>query len=373
MARAAYVHIPFCAHKCDFCDFAAFSGLDHLASEYCHIVAQEIQCRLSSEPNNEPLSSIFFGGGTPGYIEPDLLNIILHKLNEMTPFAKDIEISLETTPHAITREKTENWLKAGINRLSIGVESFDDHELKAMGRDHTEKQAIKGISVATESGLENISIDLMYGLPEQTIQSFETSIEKSLSFGLPHLSAYGLTIANNSPLLTRYPKNSPSYPTEDVYVHMYESLLKLTEAYGLNRYEISNFSKNGFKSKHNITYWLNEDYLAFGVSAHRYVNGVRSSNYRSLNKYMKDFLTNETYEVIDEKTKINEAVMLGLRLKEGISLEKFKAKYEVDILLEKSNQITNLIDNELLELEDGRLFLSTKGVLVSNLVIGELI
>lgn len=372
---SAYVHIPFCTHKCDFCDFAAFAGLDHLATEYCDIVCHEIEQRLSGFAKLQ-LTSIFYGGGTPGLIHPELLAGIHNKLVGKVTLAKDSEVTLETTPHAITPEKAREWLKLGINRLSIGVETLNDEELRSIGRDHSEKEAIDGIRMASEAGFSNISCDLMHGLPTQTISSWRTTLRTLLSLaqaGLPitHISAYGLQLASNSPLYSRFPKNSRSYPDEDLCTKMYQILVAMMKAQGFFQYEISNFSLPGFQSRHNLGYWHNHEYLGFGVSAHRYVNRVRSSNWRSLTRYMNDYTSDETSEFIGDETRVREAIMLGLRLRQGIDLRQFLTEYDVDLESRFAVEIERFQSGQFMEIKDGRLALTQEGVLVSNTVIAE--
>lgn len=373
MAKSAYIHIPFCSHKCDFCDFAAFAGVDELSSEYCSVVAEEIRLRLQKDPNGEPLETVFFGGGTPGYVEPSLLAIILDSLRNECGIASDAEISLETTPQTISIEKCKQWLSMGINRISIGIESLHDSELKAMGRDHTRAQALKGYETARAAGYENIALDLMYGLPEQTLHSWEQTLDDLLALKPEHLSAYGLTIAGNSPLLFRYPRNSEKYPNEESFVQMYSMLVEKCQSAGLPQYEIANFAKTELQSRHNLSYWNNMEYLAFGVSAHRYYRGVRSSNFRGLKKYMREFLESENVEVIDEKTRLQEAIFLGLRLIKGINITEFVAKYGVNLLQTKRPKIDQYRELGFLDLHGDQLSLTQKGVLISNSILAELI
>jgi oxygen-independent coproporphyrinogen-3 oxidase len=380
MVSHAYVHIPFCSHKCDFCDFAAFAGLDHLTGEYEQVVLQEIDDRLNAlrekrgDPGESRLHSIFFGGGTPGLVEPRVLGAMLEKLGSHIKPASDVEITLETTPHAITREKLAKWIEFGINRISIGVESFLDEELKAMGRDHTSAQAFKGLELACESGVEVVALDLMYGLPTQTVESFAQSLASATEFAagyknLLHVSAYGLHLAQNSPLYSRFPRGTEAYPADNVYVDMFETLVETLENAGFEHYEVSNFARPGKQSIHNLAYWNNAEYLAFGVSAHRYLEGVRSSNWRSLKRYMRDPLGDETVDVIDEQTRCREAIMLGLRLRRGIDIASFANEYGFDLTERFSTEIERFARAGLMEIADGRLILTRKGVPVSNSVI----
>jgi putative oxygen-independent coproporphyrinogen III oxidase len=378
MTVSAYIHIPFCSHKCDFCDFAAFAGLDHLAPEYCQIVQREIDERLNLEAVSEKLASIFYGGGTPGLIEPSLLGGIHSKLVTRLELVEEAEISLETTPHSITLDKANAWLNLGINRLSIGVETFSDLELKAIGRDHTREQAMAGIDAAVKAGFQNISCDLMYALPTQTIVSWKSSLDELFTIAsdydqIKHFSSYGLHLASNSPLFSRFPKSSESYPNDEIYNEMYELLVRQATAAGFEQYEVSNFSRPGCQSRHNLSYWNNSDYLAFGVSAHRYRGGIRSSNWRSLARYMQDPLGHEVYEVITPEMRQCESIMLGLRKIAGINLDAFEAEFGFRLEYKNEAKIERLVAGGFVRIADGCLSLTQQAVPISNSVIAELI
>ncbi len=381
--QSAYIHIPFCTHKCEFCDFAAFAGLIELEDEYCQILAGEIESRLSQRQEALSLKTIFYGGGTPGLIKPSNIAMIHKQLLKFAPLQTglkpgELEIALETTPHAITAQKAQEWLEIGINRLSIGIESLSDAELSAIGRDHSVAEAIAGVAIAHQAGFESISIDFMYGLPTQTLASWQATLDAAIELtelypSIQHISAYGLEIAKNSPLLSRFPRDSASYPSEDHCVEMYEALVRTLESHNYQQYEVSNFAKPGQQSQHNLTYWRNAPYFAFGVGAHRYVDGVRSANLRSLKKYMRSPLTDEVSEIIDAQTCIKEGIMLGLRLVQGIDLKQFEQDYEVDLLATQGSEIDYLCEQKLLELSDGKLKITRQGIPISNSIIGRLI
>ncbi len=377
MSLSAYVHIPFCTHKCEFCDFAAFAGLSHLETEYCQIVCQEIDQRDTSDILSRKLDSVFYGGGTPGLITISNLSLIHNRLLEKFGTNENCEVNLETTPHAITSEKVKGWIDLGINRLSIGVESFQDDELKAIGRDHTRKQAYDGIATALENGVENISLDLMYGLPTQSLDSWKNSLNQlfELSAAHPqikHFSSYGLHLANNSPLYSKFPKDSSHYPGDQSHEEMFLLLLETAREAGFQHYEVSNFCKPGHQSRHNLSYWNNSEYLAYGVSAHRYLGGVRSSNWRSIAAYMKDYLGCETSEKIDRETRMKEAIMLGLRLRKGLDLVDFETCFGVSLLDKFEEPIERLTEGGFVEIENDFLRITDRGVLVSNSIIAEL-
>ncbi len=373
-ARSAYIHIPFCSYKCDFCDFTAFAGLDHLAGRYVEVVCGEIEARTALlSTDDRQVGSVFYGGGTPGLIEPALVARLQQTLCRHTHLAAEAEVSLETTPQTVTPEKAAAWLALGVNRLSIGIQSLNDDELAAIGRDHGSEQALAGVRIARRAGFRNINTDLMYGLPNQTIDSWRSTLARVLALDLPHLSAYGLQLSSATPLSRRYSPASPAYGGEDQFASMYELLVSMTAAAGLVQYEISNFARPGFESRHNLSCWQSGEYLAFGVGAHRYVGGVRSSNWRSLKRYMAEPLGSEMEEPIDADTRLREAVFLGLRTRRGIDLQQIRQQYGVDLLDRFRAQIDRLLAGGFLESAEGRLALSQKGVLVSNLVMSELI
>jgi oxygen-independent coproporphyrinogen-3 oxidase len=371
MAHSAYVHIPFCANKCDFCDFAVVVGRDGLIGDYCRTVCREIAGRTAESAAAGRLASVFYGGGTPGYISAGDLALVHDALEKATGIAADAEITLETTPETVTPASARAWLELGVNRLSIGVESLDDSVLAAAGRKGTRQAALGAIGAALEAGFANVSLDLMYGLPGQTLKSWVATLEETMSYPIQHLSAYGLALAPGSPLLSRYPRGDGAYPDEELYLAMYEQLVAITEQHGFVQYEISNFSRPGFQCRHNLTYWDNEEYFGFGLGAHRYVQGVRSSNFRSLPRYMRDCLSNDLEERIDAGTRAREAIFLGLRKRAGIDLAAFRARYGMDLLQSHGSTVEGLGSLDLLELVDGHLRLTQKGVLVSNTVMSE--
>jgi putative oxygen-independent coproporphyrinogen III oxidase len=371
MAHSAYVHIPFCAHKCDFCDFTAFAGLDHLMTPYSQVVCREIEQRLKETPAERPLISVFYGGGTPGLLDAGNLALIHQSLIAEAGLAPDAEVTLETTPSSITVDKARQWLEVGINRLSIGVESLQDNELEAMGRGQGRAEAIRGIEAALSAGFSNLSCDLMYGLPEQTLESWDDTLSQILAYDLQHLSAYGLTISSNSPLLNRYPRDCQSYPDEEKFATLYELLVSKTNQSGLGQYEISNFCKPGFESVHNLAYWGNQEYYGFGVGAFRYINRVRSNNWRSMKRYMEDCISVESAEEIDDDTCKRESIFLALRTRRGLDPQEFRKLFDLDFTSQYAQSIEKLTAGGFLEWHDERFRLTQTGILISNLVMAE--
>lgn len=379
LIQNAYVHIPFCTYKCDFCDFAAFAGLEDRQQEYVDRLIWEIGQRVGkTRADVGPLKTLHFGGGTPGLLPVPLLSSIIQTLESTYGFDKDIEIALETTPQAVSDAVALQWQALGINRLSIGVESLDDRELEAIGRKQTESQALHAIDIVQNAGLQNISIDFMYGLPEQTLDSFGRTLQKIKRIikthpGIKHLSAYALELAISAPLLKTYPSGDARYPQDEDTVSMLYALIDTMADLGLEHYEVSNFARPGYHSRHNHNYWTRKPYLAYGVGAHRFVDGIRSSNYRSFNRYIRDPLFDETREVIDDDIALQEAIMLGLRLRSGLSLSQISDDFGYDLRHERAKALQTMIQENLLDLSDGVLSITRKGLPLSNSVISSLI
>lgn len=376
MIQAAYIHLPFCVHKCDFCDFAAFAGMQHLESEYCAIVLEEIKQRVKQTRSPIKLESIFYGGGTPSVVAPENLLSIHKGLLELVECSENAEITIESTPHSITKEKAQFWRELGINRISIGIESLRDDELSAIGRDHTSSQARAGIELACQADFPVISLDFMYSLPTQTVDSWQRTLDEFVELAscrkqIKHVSAYGLELVGNSPLYSRFAKNSCAYPDDDNFNLMRERLIETLAKAGFEQYEVSNFAKPGFACRHNLTYWRNAEYLAFGVGAHRYVDGVRSSNIRSLTRYIREPLSVDLFEPIDQAMRLKEGIMLGFRMLKGINLANFEKEYGVDLFDSYEMPIKRMLDAGMLELENGQLAIPQKKLALSNSIIAE--
>jgi len=372
----AYIHIPFCNYKCHFCDFVTAPNNTDQQDEYCNTLGQEIEQRISRMSEKPSVGTIFYGGGTPGTLASPLLAKVHLTLLANIKLLQNAEVTLETTPETVTLEKAKVWRELGINRLSIGVESFDDGELKALGRRHTVADAITAIDLAVQAGFENINCDLMYALPVQDLSGWHESLGKFLQTAklfpeIKHLSAYSLELSPHTPLAKMFPVANDDKAAENKFIDQHAYLLKTIPEAGFEQYEISNFSKNGFQSAHNINYWRQGNYLAFGVAACRYLSPYRSSNWRSLNKYMQDCLGEESSELIDEATRMKEAVMLGLRMNAGIDLDDFQQMFHFDLLDRNSGLICRLLESELIICTDQRLRLTGKGQAVANLIIAE--
>lgn len=352
-----YIHIPFCIRKCHYCSFISFGAEAKRYGLYFDALKKELEYK---KPKN--LKTIYIGGGTPSCIPIEFYEMLNFD------FTNDCEFTFEVNPKTVDSNYLRRLRALGVNRLSIGIQSFDDKILTQIGRLHNANDATECVKQAQNSGFDNINIDLIYGLPNQTIEIWKETLNTALSLGVQHISAYGLKIEDGTPFGKNPPKNLPD---EDLCADMYTECVKtLTEA-GFRHYEISNFALSGFESKHNINYWKNMPYIACGVAAHGYENGVRYENTEDFETYIKNPLTPAKTTVLPPEDILAEAVFLGLRLKEGIDLEEFKTRYGVDFEAKYARQIEKFKD--FFERKNGKISLTTEGFMLSNVILSEFI
>lgn len=353
-----YIHVPFCAKKCPYCDFYSCNYNLTTVEQYTDAVIRDIK----NLPENICTDTVYFGGGTPSLLPVDMLNKIIDALKYQCCIINP-EITLEVNPCTVTEKKLLQYITIGINRLSFGVQSVHDDELKFLGRMHSWEKAKKIINSAQSIGFKNISCDVIIGLPEQNIDKIKTTFNKIAELSVQHISAYILKIEENTPFNT--PDIINTLPDDDhvsdLYLFMVEELQKL----GYIQYEISNFSKIGFESKHNLKYWKCQDYIGLGPSAHSCFNGKRYCISPDLNKYL-----NSTEKIITDENACNddEKIMLGLRLTEGININDFP--YKKDLFLKKVKLFQKL---GLVNIENNCVKLTSEGFLVSNSIINEFI
>ena len=425
-----YIHIPFCIKKCDYCDFLSFACEDvKLREEYVNTVIREIK---RSEFAGRHVSTVFFGGGTPSILTPVQIGAILDTLRTCFDVAKDAEISLECNPGTATEEKLKGFYDIGINRLSIGMQSANDEELKRLGRVHDFAQFCDTYRYAREAGFTNINVDIMSALPGQSLQSYMDTLDKVVSLGPEHISAYSLIIEEGTPFYEIYGDceeqgDYESLPDEDTEREMYyETDRRLTEA-GYHRYEISNYARDGYECAHNKVYWTGDDYLSFGIGASSYVDGARFSNIEDIYAYMKfvnkeesvlydddvifeypcdrawdsdmdpmyfdeetcdEDMSNDTlYEAtvngpeevewregihrLSVNERMEEFMIVGLRLMCGVSKTVWRKRFDVDIESVYGPVLEKLKTQELIECTDERIRLTTRGIDVSNQVLAQ--
>lgn len=361
MPKSVYIHIPFCKSKCKYCAFTSFpTENDNEKIGYTFSLLKEI----SDNYRGEELNTLYFGGGTPSLMPIDLLSKIIKKFN----LAQNSEVTFELNPDDTSEDYLKSLLTIGINRLSIGSQTFNDEILKLIGRRHNSSQIVETVKLAQEVGFRNISVDLIYGLPHQTKEILVDDLQKFLELNIQHISTYGLKIEENSYFSRNMPDNLPD---EDLQADFYELINDILEKNGFYRYEISNFAKKGFESKHNLNYWNNEEYYGFGLSAHGYADGVRYSNYLAMDEYMKNPSVHEFGNILTNKEKLEEEIFLGFRKREGIDIRRIKERFDINFD-EKYKGLLSKYSDYFIKTPKGYA-LTLQGVLISNLILSEFI
>lgn len=366
LVKSAYIHIPFCEHICHYCDFNKVFLEGQPVNEYLISLGQEMKHRVSA---SEKLDTIFVGGGTPTSLDASQLDTLCESITTHLPFENG-EFTFEANPGDLTQDKLRVLKDHGVNRLSFGVQSFNDDLLKGIGRTHKSKDVYTSVENAQKVGFSNISIDLIYSLPRQTEEDFQDTLTKALDLDLPHYSAYSLIVEPKTVFYNLMRKGKLSLPSQDQEAAMYEILIETMEKYGINQYEISNFAKPGFESKHNLVYWDNNEYYGLGAGAHGYINGVRYSNYGPLKKYM-DPISEGSLPTIQEHgvTKaemMEEEMFLGLRKVEGVSKTTFQQKFGSSIESVFGPSIEEMEKRGLLSVNEERIALTKQGRFLGN-------
>jgi oxygen-independent coproporphyrinogen III oxidase len=370
LIKAAYLHIPFCEHICHYCDFNKVFLKGQPVDEYLRSLEIEIKNTLASYPTTQ-LSTIYVGGGTPTSISLQQLEYFLDIIQKhLFPRGNIQEFTFEANPGNLEKEKLQLLKEAGVNRISFGVQSLDDELLHRIGRTHRKKDVMDTIALAQDVGFENINIDLMYGLPGQTMNMFKETIELSFQLNVQHFSAYSLIVEPKTVFYNLMMKGQLHLPTQDEEADMYEYIMDQMNNHGYIQYELSNFALKGYESRHNLTYWDNEEYYGFGAGAHSYIHGTRRSNAGPLKKYMKKieekgFPFLEENQISKEEA-MEEEMFLGLRKTEGVSKRKFFEKYNLMIEDVFQVQIDEQKRKGLLEETEEFIRLTHKGKMLGN-------
>lgn len=335
-----------------------------------YLRALEKEMQISVQGHNEVLETVFVGGGTPTALNEEQLEKLVLSIKKQMKMDSNTEYTFEANPGDLSKEKLAILKDAGVNRLSFGVQTFNDQLLERIGRTHRAKDVFASIEAAKAIGFENISIDLIYSLPGQTKQDFAGSIQTAFSLGLVHYSGYSLIIEPKTVFYNLMKKGKLSVPDEDAEAEMYETLMDQMEQQGMKQYEISNFAVPGFESKHNLTYWNNEEYFGFGAGSHSYVNGVRQSNFGPLKKYIEP-LAKGALPIMDahqvtRAEKMEEEMFLGLRKTDGISIRHFQQKFHVNPEDLFAEQISEWKRKGLLNCDGERIFLTRQGRMLGN-------
>jgi len=369
-----YIHIPFCASKCSYCDFYSLAGCDYRMPEYQEALLAHIEESSHSIKSYE-VDSVYFGGGTPSYYGADRLVQILDLLKKNGNLRLDAEITVECNPDSVSPAALKLLRQEGVNRLSLGVQASDNNLLKLIGRRHSFQQAVKAYREARQAGFDNISIDLMYGLPSQTKADWADTLGKIVELHPEHISAYGLKLEPNTPMYREY-KGSPILPDDDEQADMYSFAAEMLERYGYKQYEISNFAAPGFASRHNLKYWNMEDYISFGPGAASCVGNVRYSFVKDLKEYISGVHRKvsivEEYEEVTPLERSVEYIMLGMRTTRGISRRDYILRTQCD--WRPIEQVLRAFKDKgwVAQTED-RWHFTVPGFLISNTLIGILL
>jgi putative oxygen-independent coproporphyrinogen III oxidase len=365
MAKSAYIHIPFCEHICHYCDFNKVFLEGQPVDEYLMRLGEEMKLRRQEGQ----LDTIFVGGGTPTSLDARQLAYLCEKINEHLPFSGG-EFTFEANPGDLGEEKLKVLKDHGVNRLSFGVQSFNDDLLKSIGRTHKSEDVYTSVKAAEKVGFDNISIDLIYSLPKQTEEDFKDTLTKALDLDLPHYSAYSLIVEPKTVFYNLMRKGKLSLPSQEQEAAMYDVLIQTMERYGIHQYEISNFAKEGFESLHNLVYWDNEEYVGLGAGAHGYINGVRYSNHGPLKKYMEPVSLGEVPTIqshdVTKGEMMEEEMFLGLRKTAGVSRKRFEEKFGAAVESIFPDALEEMTGKGLLEVEGDRIRLTKQGRFLGN-------
>lgn len=370
-----YVHIPFCKSKCKYCDFISFTCSENKIEKYFDILVKEIESKKNC--TNKQVTTIYIGGGTPSFPDSKYIVKIVNTIKNTFQISKDCEITIEVNPGTITREKLLDYKNVGINRISIGLQSTNDRILKLIGRIHTYKEFLNTYNLVQDVGYNNINIDLMLGIPTQTISELEDSVKKVIELNPKHISIYSLIVEDNTQMKKLIDNGELALPSEEIERKMYWKAKKLLEHNGFNQYEISNFSKKEYESKHNLDCWNQEEYVGVGVAAHSYLSRKRFSNIESLEEYIKnenDFEKNVIInEIQNKEEQAKEYMMIGLRKIRGISISEFEKKFRINPLFYFRFEINELVEKSLIEVDLDTIKLTSKGLDFANLVFEKFI
>lgn len=368
-----YIHIPFCKRKCAYCDFVSFSGKQSLISKYIESLKKEIfDCKLNKK--DYKVETIYFGGGTPSFIESKYIVSILNLLREKFNVSKNAEITIEVNPGTVDKEKLQNYYNSGINRISIGLQSTNSQLLKLVGRIHSYKQFLEVYNFAQEVGFKNINVDLMIGLPVQTLQDVEKDVERICTLNPKHISVYSLIVEEGTRIEEKIKNKELYLPSEELERKMYWKVKNTLQEKGYKHYEISNFAKKGYESKHNLACWNQEEYIGFGLASHSYINGKRYSNTIDFEEYF-DYPENSKimHEEQAKEDTMKEYMLLGLRKIEGVKISEFKNKFIENPIYKYRDELNKLCTQGLIEIEVDNIKLTDKGIDLANIVWEEFI
>jgi oxygen-independent coproporphyrinogen-3 oxidase len=370
-----YIHIPYCLHKCGYCDFNSHKINPEEMGSYVAALLREMKHYSKGLAKDKQIATIFLGGGTPTTLDIHLLEEILQTIRHRFDVSDDCEITFEANPATVSLEPLQKMRTAGYNRISIGVQSFHEPELKLLDRIHSEEEIHMTVDRAREAGFDNLSLDLMFALPGQTMTSWENNLQQALNKNPEHLSTYNLTIEPETAFHTLQAKGKLTLPPDDNQLEFYKkSIQTLTEA-GYQHYEISNFCKPGMECQHNLIYWNNGDTLGLGAGASSFLGGTRFKNCNLPARYIREIEATSTAvefrEQLEQNKAMGEALMLGLRLRDGMNIEPFEERFQTSFHKTYDQVISSLTKKNLITLNDNRIALSAEGLFLADSVILE--
>jgi len=376
MSLSLYIHYPFCLRKCLYCAFNSRSDAPCTAEEYLAGLLREMALRSRMQEKGTSAVTLYLGGGTPSLLEASQVARLIDAAAKNYALAADAEITLECNPGTVSGAKLVAFRRAGVNRLSLGIQSFDDAFLEMLGRSHTAGQAVAAFTAARDAGFDNIGIDLIHSLPDQTPAQWQSELERACALQPEHLSVYGLSVEDGTPFALLEEEGKLVLPDEEESVCMYEKAAELLSASGYEQYEIANFARPGFRSHHNSGYWQRRPYLGFGAGAHSYLRlpgvGVRFSNAERTEEYLRllsrGSLPTRESRNLSRAEAMAESLFLGLRLAEGVSLERFQEEFSVSFQEAFGPVCADLFAAGHLEIRDGFLRLAAKARILSNQV-----
>lgn len=375
MFNRLYIHIPFCREKCGYCAFTSRTPRHNELDDYPALLMKELQLAAADGGAEKPLDSIYFGGGTPSLLPPSHVARIIEKAAGLFPLSAGAEITLEANPGTIDADRLRAFREAGVNRLSLGIQTFDDALLRCLGRVHDAAQARLAFDAARRVGFANIGIDLIHALPGQTLGHWRSDLQEAVRLAPEHISVYGLTIEDGTPFSLRYPEDSPDLPDEERSAEMFETADSVLPAAGYAHYEIANYAREGYRSQHNSGYWRRDGYLGLGVAAHSFLRtgfGYRFSNHDTLEEYGRELLAGHLprrdQHHLQREDAMAEFMFLGLRLTEGVSHKRFEHEFGLPLAGIYGTVIDELVKIGLVRHERDRLRLTKRGTLLSNQV-----
>ncbi|MGX4686457.1 radical SAM family heme chaperone HemW [Vagococcus sp. JNUCC 83] len=366
---SAYIHIPFCEHICFYCDFNKVFIEGQPVDEYIEALLKEIKLTQQTYPSDKT-ETIYIGGGTPTSLSAKQLDRLLSGIKDLLPFDPNDEFTVEANPGDLTLDKIKVLQTHGVNRLSMGVQTFDDRLLKKIGRKHSAQDVFDTMNLLEKADFSNVSIDLIYALPNQTMESFEDTLDKALGLDLPHYSMYSLILENKTMFYNWARQGRLHLPGIDVEGDMFERAIERMTLAGKHHYEVSNFCEPGKESRHNLVYWNNEHYYGLGAGASGYLGNIRYKNHGPIQHYLEplreDKLPTITTENLTIKHQMEEEMFLGLRKKQGVSLERFEEKFNQTFETVYGEIATQLMDDGMLQVKDSFMSLTDKGLILGN-------